>query len=46
MDSMKKDSGADLKSLKVDGGMTNSDICMQLQADILGEDVIRPQMRE
>ncbi|CAG8738727.1 9440_t:CDS:1, partial [Acaulospora morrowiae] len=33
-------------SLKVDGGMTNSDLCMQIQADILGIDVERPKMRE
>lgn len=46
MDSMKKDAKVELKSLKVDGGMTNSDECMKLQADLLGEDVIRPQMRE
>jgi len=46
MDSMKKDAKVDLKILKVDGGMTNSDCCMQLQADILGVDVLRPQMRE
>lgn len=46
LDSMKKDAKADLKSFMVDGGMTNSDICMQLQADIIGVDVVRPQMRE
>jgi glycerol kinase len=47
MDSMRKDANLDqLKVLRVDGGMTNSDTCMQLQADILGETVERPQMRE
>lgn len=47
MDSMRKDANIDnLKVLRVDGGMTNSDTCMQLQADILGETVERPQMRE
>lgn len=46
LDSMRKDSSTELKTMMVDGGMTNSDMCMQLQADILGADVIRPQMRE
>lgn len=47
MDSMRKDANlSSLKILRVDGGMTNSDACMQLQADILGETVERPQMRE
>ena len=32
--------------LRVDGGMTESDITMQLQADILGISVERPNMRE
>ncbi|GAA6059553.1 hypothetical protein JCM10212_000609 [Sporobolomyces blumeae] len=35
-----------LQVLKVDGGMTGSDVTMQLQADILGIEVWRPQMRE
>lgn len=35
-----------LQVLKVDGGMTGSDITMQLQADILGIEVWRPTMRE
>ncbi|GAA5911628.1 hypothetical protein JCM5296_001617 [Sporobolomyces johnsonii] len=35
-----------LKVLKVDGGMTGSDVTMQLQADILGIEVWRPTMRE
>lgn len=37
---------AGLKVLQVDGGMTGSDVTMQLQADILGIDVRRPTMRE
>lgn len=32
--------------LRVDGGMTASDLTMQLQADILGISVERPNMRE
>ncbi|BGP58175.1 Glycerol kinase [Rhodotorula sphaerocarpa] len=37
---------AGLKVLQVDGGMTGSDVTMQIQADILGIDVRRPTMRE
>jgi len=40
------DSGVEVKDLRVDGGMVNSDIVMQIQADILGINVSRPQMRE
>ncbi|CAG8457446.1 14683_t:CDS:2 [Acaulospora colombiana] len=46
LDAMNSDSGHPLKSLKVDGGMTNSDLCMQIQANILGIEVERPEMRE
>lgn len=46
LDAMNADSGKPLKTLKVDGGMTNSDLCMQIQADILGINVDRPRMRE
>ncbi|KAI8967737.1 hypothetical protein BDF20DRAFT_917339 [Mycotypha africana] len=37
-----------VSSLKVDGGLSNSDVCMQIQADILGHamTVERPHMRE
>lgn len=43
---MEKDSGHKLKQLNVDGGMTNSDLCMQTQADLVQIPIIRPQMRE
>lgn len=46
LEAMDKDSGKPLTSLKVDGGMTNSDVCMQIQSDLLGISVIRPGMRE
>ncbi|KAK9459290.1 uncharacterized protein V1516DRAFT_679505 [Lipomyces oligophaga] len=46
LEAMQKDSGHPLKALKVDGGMSNSDICMQIQADIIGIDVVRPKYRE
>ncbi|KAJ1818031.1 Glycerol kinase [Coemansia sp. RSA 2598] len=46
LDAMRKDSGTDLRRLRVDGGMTNSEQAMQIQADILGIEVVRPEMRE
>jgi glycerol kinase len=46
LDAMEKDSGHKLGSLAVDGGMSNSDLTMQTQADIIGIPVDRPVMRE
>ncbi len=46
LDAMNKDSGVDLKALKVDGGMVSNEILMQFQADILGVPVIRPTVSE
>jgi glycerol kinase len=46
LDAMEKDSGQKLASLAVDGGMSNSALCMQVQSDIIGIPVDRPQMRE
>ncbi|KAG6813866.1 hypothetical protein H0H92_006273 [Tricholoma furcatifolium] len=46
IESMKLDSGSELKHLKVDGGMTNGDLAMNILADIGGFTVIRPEMRE
>lgn len=43
---MKKDSGIELSEIKVDGGVSNSRFVMQLQADLLGRDVIRPDFVE
>jgi glycerol kinase len=43
---MEKDSGHKLEGLAVDGGMSNSDLTMQTQADIIGIPVDRPVMRE
>lgn len=43
---MEKDSGHKLGGLAVDGGMSNSDLTMQTQADIIGIPVDRPVMRE
>lgn len=46
LDAMEKDSGKKLQILAVDGGLSNSDLCMQTQADISGIPVDRPAMRE
>ncbi|KAH8597373.1 putative glycerol kinase [Bisporella sp. PMI_857] len=46
LDAMEKDSGKALAELAVDGGMTNSDLCMQTQADLTGIPVERPRMLE
>jgi glycerol kinase len=46
VEAMRTDSGVELDSLKVDGGMVVNDMLMQFQADILGVPVIRPQVAE
>ena len=43
---MAADSGHTLESLAVDGGLSNSELCMQTQADLTGIRVDRPAMRE
>lgn len=43
---MEKDAGVPLKELKVDGGASRNNLLMQFQADVLGADVIRPQVTE
>jgi glycerol kinase len=43
---MEADSGVALDVLKVDGGVTTNDLCMQIQADTLGVDVSRPVVAE
>lgn len=45
-EAMAQDSGVHLECLKVDGGVTANDLCMQLQADILGVPVSRPVVAE
>ena len=42
VDAMNLDSGVELESLKVDGGMVGNDLLMQFQADILGVPVMQP----
>nr|POE66206.1 glycerol kinase 3 [Quercus suber] len=46
LDAMEKDSGHKLTQLNVDGGMSNSALCMQTQADLVGISIVRPKMRE
>ncbi len=46
LEAMRQDSGVDLKSLRVDGGMVQNDLLMQFQADILNVPVIRPVITE
>lgn len=43
---MEKDAGVPLKELKVDGGASRNNLLMQFQADVLGADVIRPEVTE
>jgi glycerol kinase len=45
-DAMEKDSGVKLDVLKVDGGVTANDLCMQMQADTLGVPVSKPVVAE
>ncbi|GJE93319.1 hypothetical protein PsYK624_094780 [Phanerochaete sordida] len=45
-EAMKLDSGVDLPQMKVDGGMTNGDMVMQVLADLGGCEIVRPEMRE
>ena len=46
VDAMAADSGVKLEVLKVDGGVTLNELCMQIQADVLGVDVVRPMVPE
>jgi len=45
-EAMEKDSGVRLEVLKVDGGVTANELCMQIQADVLGVEVSRPIVAE
>jgi glycerol kinase len=45
-DAMETDSGVKLEVLKVDGGVTANELCMQMQADILGVPVSKPVVAE
>ncbi len=43
---MENDLGQPLKQLKVDGGASQNDLLMQMQADFLGTSIVRPEMVE
>lgn len=46
LESMQKDLGRKLKTIKVDGGASENNLLMQLQADYLGSKVVRPVLIE
>ena len=46
IEAMEADSGVQLTTLKVDGGMVLNELLMQFQADVLGVPVIRPRTIE
>ncbi|GAA2992402.1 glycerol kinase GlpK [Streptosporangium longisporum] len=46
VEAMREDSGVTLDVLRVDGGVTANDLCMQIQADVLGVPVSRPVVAE
>lgn len=46
LDAMNADSGDKLLELRVDGGMIRDNTLMQFQADILGVDVVAPEVTE
>jgi glycerol kinase len=46
VEAMAQDSGVTLDVLKVDGGITVNNLCMQIQADVLGVPVSRPVVAE
>jgi len=43
---MEQDSGRSLTTLRVDGGATANNLLMQIQADLLGADILRPAQVE
>jgi glycerol kinase len=46
LDTMKRESGVPLTTLRVDGGASANDFLCQFQADILGVEVLRPSVTE
>ena len=46
VNAMNRDSGVELRKLKVDGGMVANGVLMQFQSDILNVPVIRPKVSE
>jgi len=46
VEAMEKDSGIELKGVRVDGGMVGNELLMQFQSDILNREVVRPVVQE
>jgi glycerol kinase len=46
VEAMRQDSGVALDVLRVDGGVTANELCMEMQADILGVPVSKPMVAE
>ncbi|HUF54417.1 MAG TPA: glycerol kinase GlpK [Dehalococcoidia bacterium] len=46
VEAMERDSGTPLSELRVDGGAASNDLLLQIQADILGREVVRPACTE
>ena len=46
LEAMCADSGTAVNELRVDGGMVQNDLLMQIQADVLGVPVVRPRVAE
>jgi glycerol kinase len=46
IEAVEADSGVTLTELRVDGGAAANDLLLQIQADILGRDVVRPAVLE
>ena len=42
LETMRKDSGVEIKSIRVDGGAARNDFIVQFQADMLDAEVVRP----
>ncbi|MCW5943606.1 MAG: glycerol kinase GlpK [Fimbriimonadaceae bacterium] len=46
LEAMRLDSGAPIRELRVDGGASQNDLLMQVQADLAGVPVVRPTVTE
>ncbi len=46
VDTMTADAGVELRELRVDGGAAGNDLLMQIQANLLGKNVVRPRISE
>jgi glycerol kinase len=46
LEAMQSDTGKKLREIRVDGGLTRSELLMQFQADILGIPIVRPAVTE